>query len=295
MNLFCTMPVRSEDWCLGATARAALAWCDGLIFLDHCSTDRSREIEREIADEFRGRVTILLDDDPEWLECQHRQRLLECAREKGATHIAQVDADEILTGNLTDRIGGIIETMPKNAILQPPWVCLARGLDKYYSSGVWFNNWVTMAWRDSPESHWRPPSNGYAHHHRHPMGRPEIFHRPISQNIPGHQGGLMHLQFVSERRLRAKQSAYQIDDVLRWPGRVPTSELARMYGRAVYESDPGRYSTSPVPTEWIAPYAELLKQHFKPDAEPWQEAFVRNAVAKHGRGHFRGLDLFGVA
>ena len=94
------MPCRNEDWVLGLTARAALMWCDELILWLHSCTDGSRDIAVAVAHEHPGRVIIDVANDPTWAEMSHREQMLELARERGATHIAMVDADEILTGNL---------------------------------------------------------------------------------------------------------------------------------------------------------------------------------------------------
>ena len=104
---------------------------------------------------------------------------------------------------------------------------------------------------------------------------------------------MMHLQFLSERRLKAKQALYQMTEVLRWPDRMNPEALAAMYGKAVYESDPLAYDSSPVPESWWAPYSHLM-QYLDIDAEPWQEAECRRLVKEFGMEMFRGLDLFGV-
>ena len=209
MKLTAIMPVRNESWIVGLSARAVMQWVDELVILDHASVDDSREIEDAVAAEFPGRVFLFQDTNPQWNEMAHRQFLLEQARIGGATHVAIVDTDEILSGNLIGSIRNTIERMPKGAILQLPWVCLARSIDRYYAAGIWFNNWVTCAFEDSPEAHWKA-RDGYDLHHRQPMGRSPSYWRPVAQSEDPlrHQGGLMHLQFCSERRLRAKQANY---------------------------------------------------------------------------------------
>lgn len=289
MKIIATCPVRNEDWCLALSLRAVLLWVDEVCVLDHASTDRTAEICREVSNRFPGRVHYSRDDNPEWQEMRHRQFLLDQGRERGATHIAIVDADEVLSGNLLPTIRSTVENAPARSILQLPWACLARSVDRYYVEGVWFNNWVSTAFVDAPEYHWAA-RNGYDFHHRHPMGRPLSPHQPVRQK----QGGLMHLQFVSERRLRAKQALYKMTEVLRWPSKHTPAQLNAMYGRAVYESDPAAYQTAPVPAEWWEPYAAWMK-YLGIDAEPWQEQVCRDLVKQHGRAKFTGLDLFGVA
>lgn len=290
MKIIACMPARNEDWCLGLSLRAVLMWADAVVVLDHASTDDTARIIQEVDLEHPGRVFGLAVPEPTWLEMAHRQAMLQFARAGGATHIAIVDADEVLSGNLLGHIRTMILSLGADQLLQLPWTCLARSVDRYYTEGVWGTNWVTCAFPDKPEYGWRQ-RDGYDFHHRHPMGA-NPFHssRPVAQG----QGGLMHLQFVSERRLRAKQANYLITEMLRWPGRQSVEALNAMYGRAVYESDPATVAHAACPAEWWAPYDHLM-QYLRVDAEPWQEKAVRKAVLEHGRARFQGLDLFGVA
>src|SRR5690348_12957855 len=101
MKLIGLMPVRNEAWCLGLTLRVALMWCDEVVVFLHACTDRSFEIVREIREEAGvDRVALSVYSNPIWNEMLHRQWMLLQARDHGATHIAIIDADEILTGDL---------------------------------------------------------------------------------------------------------------------------------------------------------------------------------------------------
>ena len=161
VKLVATMPVRNEDWCLGLTARAALMWCDEIVIGLHACTDNSPEIVRFISYENPGRVTFLRQAQTEWAEMAQRQRLLEVARERGATHIATIDADEILTGNLLglsgarENIKSLIQTTKPSTVLQLPWLALPRTPDRYLTSGIWGpGQQVSMAFKDAPAAHW---------------------------------------------------------------------------------------------------------------------------------------------
>ena len=293
MKLICTMPARNEDWCIALTARAALMACEELVVLDHASTDDTGEILRDVSDEHPGRVTILRDDDPVWNECRHRQAMLDCARSRGATHIALIDADEILTGNcVTDRHWMFRETVTRAGgnILQLPWVCLARSIHFRYCTGIWGENNVSCAFFDTPSSHWSSSGrDGYDFHHRHPMGQALSFARPMQHEA----GGLMHMQFLSDRRLKAKQAAYKMQEVLRWPHRETVDLVNARYNRAVYESLPEEQPLAPIDHSWWAPYSHLM-HHLRIDGEPWQERQCKDWMSEHGPERFKGLDLFGV-
>lgn len=291
-RLVCTMPVRNEDWILGLSLRAVLLWCDAVVILDHASEDDSRAIMEEVAVENPGRVLILDEADPQWNEMAHRQRLLEAARSEKATHIVMVDADEVLTGNLLPVIRNKVIATPPGATMQLPWQCLRGGIDQYHADGTWGTADVSMAFKDEPRCYWKA-RNGYDFHHRHPMGRPNLPWRPALRS----DGGLMHLQFVDDRRLRAKQALYKMLEVTRWPGREPVPVVNRMYNVAVYGSEyqalAGHGRMNWAPAEWWEVYKSLM-QHLKLGAEPWQERECRKLWEQYSGEVFRGLDLFGV-
>lgn len=287
------MPVRNEAWVLGLSARVALKWCDALVIYLHACTDDSRRIACEVAKEHAGRVLVVGNDRPEWDEMQHRQAMLELARvsEYGggpaATHIAIIDADEVLTGNLLPDIRGHVESLPRGAILQLPGFNLRRSLNRYHASGVWGNRWFSCVFRDEAALHW----GGDRFHAREPQGRTLVPFRPVGQA----RGGILHLWGSSERRLIAKHALYKITERLRWPGK-PSAEIDRYYNLAIHgmrEDNPRNWAFATVKPEWWEPYADLM-QYLDVGAEPWQEAECARLIAGHGREKFAGLDLFGL-
>jgi len=289
MKVVATMPVRNEARFLELTVPALLMWADHVVMLDHASTDASLAIAERLASRFTGRITLLQNMDPTWHEMAHRQQLLDASRAQGATHIAIVDADELLTGNLLWKIRSELEQLGPGDVLQLPWVCLATGRPgHYFSSGAWHNNWASMGFADAPICHWSSEErDGYDFHHRHPLGS-KINWREGCQDIEHHSGGLLHLQFLDGRRLRAKQALYKLTEVLRWPGREPVSVVDARYNLAVRDS--ATAAIAEINPTWLAPY-EGVPLH---DEEPWQEAEVRRLIELHGRDRFAGLDLFGL-
>jgi hypothetical protein len=287
MRLIAIMPVRSEDWILGLSLRALLLWCDEVIVGLHACTDRSQEIAQEVAEE-TARVTTSVIGDDVWHEMSHRQGLLNIARDIGATHIAIVDADELLTANLLPLIRGAVTSVPQFSIFQLPWICLAGDLTKYWARGVWGEQQASAAFQDHSIWHWKAQGKeGYEHHHRHPMGKAFVPWRPVSRR----DGGLMHLQFLSRHRLMAKQALYKIQEAIRWPGREPIYEINQKYDYAVYGG--AQFQEALVPAEWWHGYEDLM-DYLHIDAEPWQEAEAKRLYAEHGAAKFKGLDLFGV-
>ena len=102
-------------------------------------------------------------------------------------------------------------------------------------------------------------------------------------------GGVLHLQFVQWRRLRAKQAHYKMTEVIRWPDKL-RSAINNCYDPAVDETG---LQISPVPVEWLSPYEDLFC-YLDLNGDPWQEAECKELNAKWGAEKFAGLNLFGV-
>lgn len=298
LKLIACMPVRNEAWVLGFSIRVALLWCDELVILNHASTDRTVDIMQDLLYEFAPRVHLISVPGLQWNEMQHRQMMLEQARRRGATHIAIVDADEVLTGNLLESLDGgtwrseMRHGIANGCICQLPGYNLRGSLNRYHANGIWGNRWFSVAFKDAPDLGW----SGDKFHHREPGPRKLNAYRPIQHG----QGGVLHLWGSSERRLVARHALYKVTERLRWPQK-PIAEIERMYNWAIKGDQnvasygtPATWTYADVPEAWLAPYKNLL-QYLDIDATPWQENETRRLVHEHGREAFRGLDLFGVA
>ena len=286
MKIVAIMPVRNEAWCLRHTLPAVLRWADAVVIVAHCCTDESTEIIRKARlDHLDQQVMCAEESNPIWHEMQQRQHMLQWSRILGATHVAIVDADEVLTENLVPGIRDIIEATPPGHMLQLPWVCLRGDLHHFHADGVWGNAMVSFCFPDQPDFRWSSQErDGYDFHRRHPLGC-ELFHRPIGRG----EGGLIHLQFVRDRALRAKQAHYQMTEVRRWPGRQTPAQLAAMYGLAVHQ----RGRILPVRPGWWP--QEVAGIDLTDDGSTWHEAEIRQWIKEDGRERYAGLDLFGIA
>lgn len=297
MKLVALMPVRNEAWCLGLTLRVALLWCDEVVVFAHNCTDRSAEIALRCATA-TNRVTVVGKDDPLWDEMTHRQAMLELARVKGrpgapdgpgATHIALVDADELMTADIVGRARGWIQRFNKDELvrrrLEMPLYNLRDGW-KYHANGIWGDRVTTIAFEDQPSLHWA----GDRFHHREPMGMNLVAHTPVQHGT----GGVLHLWGFNERRLRAKHALYKVTERLRWPDK-PVEEIERYYNQAIYNTTAEKWTYREVPEEWLDGYQTLISQYLELEAEPWQVEEVNRLVHVHGFSTFRGLDLFGIA
>jgi hypothetical protein len=288
VNLTGCMPVRNEDWVLGLSARVALMWCDQLIVLEHHCIDNTHKILFDLTLEFQNRVTVIRDPDPAWDEMTHRQRLLGVAREKGATHIAIVDADEVLTANLVDSVRVMVERGGFNGMMNLPGYNLRRGLYQYHENGIWGERWFATVFQDSPLLSWQ----GDQFHHRTPFGKKFQSYNPVPQGA----GGVMHLWGASERRLVAKHALYKMTEVLRWPAK-DHKEVDREYNQAIMPTANLRFdqnwNLAPVPKEWWDGYGHLM-HYLNVDGMPWQEAEIWRLWKEHGPERFAGLNLFGL-
>lgn len=285
MKLCAILPVRNEDWILGLSLRALLMWVDEAIVLDHASTDHTPQILEAIQRE-TGRVTILRDSDPVWAEMSQRHRLLEAARERGATHVATVDADEVLTGNLLPNIRNHIGSLSGGGIVRCAMPCITRSVTQYRADdSIWSRVVTTLAFADREDLAWHAQNDGYDFHHREPYGWDHQI------EIPSFRGGLMHLQFVYRRRLLAKHALYKMTEVLRWPGREPVQAVDQRYSMA---PDWSGMQLAQTPAEWWEPYQHLM-HHLDLTHEPWHEGECKRLMAEHGPQRFAGLNLFGIA
>ena len=277
------MPVRNEGWILGFSLRAALMWADQVVLLNHNSTDNTEQIIKDVAAENPGRVYYCNCMDAVWKEMAHRQTLLEMARTLGATHIATVDADEVVTGHCIEMFRHTTLHCDTD-FSQLRWLHLWRSVDHVRTDGTWRNQYATTGFRDNPKFGWHT-RDGYDHHHRAPFNG-VTYRRLITE---GFASGLMHFQHVNWRRLLAKQAWYQMIEVTRWPDREPVPTTRAKYEKTVNEE--GRTLAS-APHAWFEPYRHLLK-YLDLDTPPWQEAVVKEMYTADPM-KFHGLNLFGV-
>ena len=273
MRLIGLMPLRNEEWVLGLSARVALRWCDHLVCLAHASTDRSEEILRDLSLEHPGRLSLLTWHDPEWDEMGQRQSMLTEARRLKASHIAMIDADEILCAVSLPVIRRRIEELPPRVMLAPRLYNLRGSPGRYHSDGLWGNRVVSLAFEDCPHARWE----GDRFHHREPCG--------IQWRISPCPEGIMHLRGASEERLIAKHRLYRIVERLRWPAKRSAAIEAEYDGATRRVAS---WHFSEVPGTWWGDY-DLSALHV--NDPPWQAAEADRLIAAHGLAKFNGLKV----
>jgi len=280
------MLCRNEDWVVGLTARVALKWCDKLVVFDHASSDRTSEILSEIESEYPGKLIRIREDNAVWFEMQYRQRMLDAGRAAGGTHFAIVDADEVLTNNLLPVIRDASEKLTPGLVLEAWMPACWKSLEFYRSDrSVWSRVWLSTVFKDHPTLRWETRA-GYDFHHRHPFGSTIAQHRPFSNS-----GGVMHLQFVNRRRLKAKHALYKMTERVRWPDRETVDAVDRKYHQAIDETNVAVSSVHPT---WWTGYEDLMKYIDIGDRPVWQEQECKRLMDAYGPGHFIGLNLYGV-
>lgn len=286
MRLIGLMPIRNEQWIAGLSLRVALSWCDGVVVLLHACADSSAHIVESVEKESPGKLWIIEEIDAKWEEMRHRQRMLDYARQWGATHIALVDCDEVLTGNLLARVRGLISGLETGKVLWLPGYNLRGGIHQYHASGIWADPWFSTAFRDDSQLYW----GGSTFHHREPMGIKLSPEQPIAQGF----GGVLHFWGASEKRLEAKHRLYRCQERVLWPDK-PADLIERMYsmatkGRPEARDTPKTWQFKSVPKCWLDPYEQWMC-YLDLEMEPWQNREVDRLIAEHGPRYFEGLDL----
>lgn len=285
------MLVRNEQWVIGASLTRALEWCDAVIVCMHRCVDLTHAIVRGITtttprhpETKQDRVYTMEEPAAEWDEMDVRQRMLDAARGLGATHIALVDADELLTDNLLSSIRGFFGALTPGELLNLPMVAVWKRLVKYRNDeSVWARARLTVGFCDRADLVWQPRDGGYQHHCRAPVACEQGIN---SEPIPRGGGGVMHLQFANRRRLIAKHWLYAYTDHVRWPGRRNPEQLNRIYSEALMNGEEG---LADLPSEWVRGLREDWIAFDEPN--PWQREELRAMLARHGEEAFAGITL----
>lgn len=280
MKFLGLMVCRNEAWVLPATIPAAMQWLDGLLLMVHASSDQAPAIVVEASEQDR-RVSAFTAVGTDWDEATYRGKLLDYGRALNGTHFAVIDADEMLTANMMPIVRAEADTLRPGEMLRLPWLQCWRSLTVYRSDASAFGRaTVPMIFRDDPRLSYSPDGDGYQLHHRAPRG---VRARSLGDRD---RGGVLHFQHANWRRLCAKQALYQMQEVLRWPGRRDPRDIAAQYGGTVAETG---LETTAIPAEWWPVDPKLIDV----DAEPWQATEVERLIGIHGRERFEGLNFFG--
>jgi hypothetical protein len=211
--------------------------------------------------------------------------MFEAARAAHATHLAMIDADEVLTANLLHGIRDEVKALGPKQMLQVPLYNLRHGLWRYHANGIWSNRWVSLAFRDHPDYFW----SGDQFHHREPFTWSSTITgiRSIAQGL----GGVLHLWGAHERRLVAKHALYKLIERQRWPDRS-IAKIDRLYSLAIDGAGQSHsWTFSDVPLAWWGDYLQPTGGAFD---VPWQEHEVARILDSTPE-LAEGLQLWGLS
>lgn len=270
MNLVGMMLVKNEAWCLGYTLRVALRWCDSVVVLDHCSDDATlsivQNVEREVGIERIGYTRTETPDDP-WPEMRLRNELLSMADRRNPTHLAFIDGDEALTPRGAELVRSQVEQLSADEVLMQPMLCPYDSLNVVKVAKP-FNDMPILLGCKAGKDLFYAPTEGYQHHARAPRPRPWV--------NALREGGCVHLQFASARRLRAKAVWYKMRELMAWPNRRTGFELDEQYDWTLHIYNVGgKY----VDTPNLYGFDGLQTTLIDLEAEPWQERQARQWIA----------------
>lgn len=304
MKIVATMLVRSDAWSINLAVQSALLWADEIVFLEHRPDGPDLNLSRamELLDgAYPGRINGLPAwTAADWDEMVMRQRLLGAARERGATHVGIVDADEAVTAPVATLVRRHAERLAPGELLAYPMAAthysggIPGALDLMRVDGPWRTNpGITLLFRDAPGLSWRNAEDGYCYHARNPKGsKTDSVHTPLSDSYGRAHGGIFHLQYASLTRLLAKAAYYKAMETIKFPGRMTPAQLNEKYDWTLRDGESGIYE--PIPAAWwdypfgdgrtLVDLVEL----------PWQASALKALVARHGFDAFKGVELHGV-
>ena len=280
---------RGDQWILPLCLTTSLDWADRVVLSVHCPpgeeayVEAVKQIVLDLPDHRWQRVDMMVVRDPIWSEMQHRQGMLERARNVFAQwkrpgdllYTAIVDSDEVIY----DPSGQMRQLAPRpGSIVAMPLYNL-RGGWKYHSNGIWGDRIVSTLMADAPQLHY----GGIGFHKREPVGS--------AKGAMTNEVRCLHFWGFSERRLRAKHALYKVVEHSR---RLNTKDtIDGMYNMAIKGDvvrPASQWKFKDVPQEWLP---DSLRAVVGGDEDIWQEREVASIIGEFGREYFDGLDLFG--
>ena len=124
INLIGIMRVKNEGHCIGEAIKCLYKHVDEIVVYDDKSNDDTVEVINRLS---ANGIKISVETANTWIfnESLIHQKLFDVCRKKQATHILQLDADEILSGNFLTESGSLIREiasrMNKGDCLALPW------------------------------------------------------------------------------------------------------------------------------------------------------------------------------
>jgi hypothetical protein len=267
MTLVGLMTTRNGGWCLGASVRALLAACDGVVVLDHASTDDTAQVLAGIPG-----VTVIHEPHPTWHEGDFHERTRFAARDSGATHYLLIDEDEVISADLALALRAACTTLGPRDAVTVPWLTLVDDLHHYRRGGWGTDSYPVLFGADV---RWEP-------------GRPLLRDGRLPTGVQHlhslEVGGLLHLHELPASRAGVKRAYYRTLEALA-PARsiaaIEQSYAAPTLSRPVLDLPPGAWPAG----------LEACVDLERPD---WRAAECQRLWQAHGAARFAGLDLRGA-
>lgn len=277
------MIARNEAWVLSASILAAMQWLDELVVFDHYSTDGTPDILVQQQRTHPNRIHVQKIGSPEWNEATYRQLLLIAGRNLGGTYFAIIDADEIVTKSLAEllRQRDYLNTIRPGELWKYPWIHCWRSLSKYRDDDSPFGRAVVpFIFHDTPSLSYAADPDGYQLHKRAPNGVKVV---SVEGNIRKYMveagRGVLHLQHANWNRVVAKQTLYEMDEILRY-GKVRGNYAATLAEDGLQLVD--------VPKGWWPVGTELVDM----EAESWQQWEIGRLAQEYEPDIFDRSSLF---
>ena len=196
MKVIGLMIAKNESWILPTTIPQQLKFVDELLVLDGNSTDNSIQILRN----FKGRVHVREQGNNPDNYAAWRQELLTWARQRNATHIVCLDADEMFSADLLKNWRELLSKMKPGNKLMFDWILLWKNARNFVSGGSVFANirkdFVFCDDKKSP----------YVKIMLHEGRTPGENNSKILNYVPRETGAVLHFQSVPFERFMMKQA-----------------------------------------------------------------------------------------
>lgn len=197
MKKIALMMVKNEDWILEATIPQLKKFVDEILVLDTGSTDKTKEILTRCDVEVRkGDYDLRHNNNySAW-----RQQLLNWARERSATHLIWLDADEAFTTNFLICFDEWLQKLQPGQKLILDWLCLWKSpYQMRIDNCVWKEIPKDFVFCDDGFSMF---SGTKLHEGR----TPGVNDEKSNIRVPREFGAVMHYQFAAFDRFQMKQA-----------------------------------------------------------------------------------------
>lgn len=194
MKIIAMLPAKNESWVLEHSLKS-LSFCDEIIAIDDNSTDSTRAILEKY-----NCTIVELDTSTQvgWKEYEIRSYLLHVARQRGATHLVAIDADEAFSDQFVKDARDILQKLSPGESLALPWVNI-KSADTIMLPTI--NKVFAMA--DDRISNFE---KGFIHIPRVPVN--------ISNVILDLPYAVLHFQYLNNLRNYYKRTWYMMSELL---------------------------------------------------------------------------------